>query len=339
MQKSNESKVLNALGIIGSVLLSILFVLMAFAVPICYSAADLLSPKTLTTAIQNVDYVEVLRESDKVDQIVEDMGIDKKTADEIMKSEEVGELLEDVSDDLTEILVDPDSDLDKVDGDFLQKYVDKHFDDIFPIIEEKSDDRLDRDEVKRGIDQIVKDNDGEIKETVSSFKSTKESTSTFSTLAKTAHEATQWYYVLAVCLIELIFLGVIYILRKKNFNGFIWIAINTGIVGSLVSCITLVLASGFTKAITEEMPTFLSGIVDSAVGSVLTNLTIALGTCFIIMIGSIAAYIILRSRKRKLDEKAVLAQKADFARPTDFAPQAAQELTRETEHTTTEETL
>ena len=61
MNRSAGAAVLNGLGIFVSVILSILFVLTAFVLPVYYAVAGMLQPKMLTSVIQNVDYVEILK--------------------------------------------------------------------------------------------------------------------------------------------------------------------------------------------------------------------------------------------------------------------------------------
>ena len=66
MKSSAGSVILNILGVFVAFVLSIVFIVTAFAMPLYYSVAGMLRPQTITTVLQHVDYVEVLKESKEV---------------------------------------------------------------------------------------------------------------------------------------------------------------------------------------------------------------------------------------------------------------------------------
>ena len=108
----------------------------------------------------------------------------------------------------------------------------------------------------------------------------------------------EWQYALIFGVVAAGILALIYLMRKKNFGGFIWIAVNTGIVGALLS--VLAIASNSVIKILVENADFLGAFVNSAVNIVSTKLIIALVTCFAIMVLAIIACVVLRLRKRNL---------------------------------------
>ena len=59
MKKSKGSGFFNILGIFGSIILSIVFVVSAFLLPVYCSITGIMQPKTITTVVQNIDYVEI----------------------------------------------------------------------------------------------------------------------------------------------------------------------------------------------------------------------------------------------------------------------------------------
>lgn len=310
MESAGKSKALNVLGVFLSVILSILFVFIAFIVPIYYSVAGLIMPKTITTVIQKIDYVEVLQSSEEVNNTIKEIGIDAEIANEVMKSKEVGVLLEDFSSEVTTVLSDPEADLNDVDAPFVQEVVDRHIDDIVPVVEKESGAPVQCDKVKSEITKVIKSKDKEIKQMALELQPIKETVTSFSTITKTIQTISKWQYILLICLLEILLLALIYFIRRKNYGGFIWIAVGTGIVGVLVSSVAIVFGSGIVKSFVSELPQILGDIVSTAVGTIVTKLVIALVVCFMLMAISIAACIVLRTMKTKKTEQA-LPESAD----------------------------
>lgn len=300
MKRSGGQIFLGILGGFASVILSIVFILVAFAIPVYYSVAGMLQPKTLTTVIQNIDYVEIIKESADVNQAIEDLGIDSKVTDEIIKSKEVGALLEDCAGKLTEVLGDSAADLSQLDTSFLQGLVDEHIDDILNVVEEKTEIPIVKEEIKTAVNQLIEENSDTIEETMLELEPVKQAIVTYDTITETVQRSLKWQYALGLALVEALLLGLIYLMRKRNFGGFVWIAVDTGIVGILVSVMVAIIGSGLIEQIIADLPSFATGIVDSAVGTALTKLTIALVVCFAIMIASIVACVVLRVRAKKM---------------------------------------
>ena len=300
MKRSGGQIFLGILGGFASVILSIVFILVAFAIPVYYSVAGILQPKTLTTVIQKIDYVEIIKESADVNQAIEDLGIDSKVTDEIIKSKEVGALLEDCAGKLTEVLGDSAADLSQLDTSFLQGLVDEHIDDILNVVEEKTEIPIVKEEIKTAVNRLIEENSDAIEETMLELEPVKQAIVTYDTVTETVQRTLKWQYALGLALVEALLLGLIYLMRKRNFGGFIWIAVDTGIVGILVSVMVAIIGSGLIEQIIADLPSFATGIVDSAVGTALTKLTIALVVCFAIMIASIVACVVLRVRAKKM---------------------------------------
>ena len=299
MKKSGGAIFLNVLGIFASVILSIIFVICAFALPVYYSVAGMLQPKTLTTVIQNIDYVEIIKQSPEVNKVIEDIGVDSTAANDIIKSKEVGKLLEDCTGKLTEILGDKAAKIEDLDASFLQGLVDEHIDDILNVVDEKTEIPISKEDIKTGINNYIENSEEVIEEAILELEPVKQAIVTYDTITETVQRTLSTQFILIAAAIEVIVLALIYLMRKENYGGFIWIAVNTGIVGVLVTAVTAVVSSGFIKEIIATLPSFATGIVDSAVGAATTKLTTALITCFVIMVLSIVAVVVLRVRKKK----------------------------------------
>ena len=299
MKKSGGAIFLNGLGIFASVILSIIFVICAFALPVYYSVAGMLQPKTLTTVIQNIDYVEIIKQSPEVNKVMEDIGVDSTAANDIIKSKEVGKLLEDCTGKLTEILGDKAAKIEDLDASFLQGLVDEHIDDILNVVDEKTEIPISKEDIKTEINNYIENSEEVIEEAILELEPVKQAIVTYDTITETVQRTLSLQFILIAAAIEVIVLALIYLMRKENYGGFIWIAVNTGIVGVLVSAVTVVVSSGFIKDIIATLPSFATGIVDSAVGAAANKLTTALITCFVIMVLSIVAVVVLRVRKKK----------------------------------------
>ena len=295
MEKSAALRVCSAFV---SVLLSILFVVMALVLPIYYSVGGLLLPKTITSIVQNINYVEIFKNTAEINQIITDFNVDSETLDEVMKSKEVGALLNEFSGELTTIVTDTNRSLDEVDSSFIQRLVDKHIDNIIPVIEEKNKAPIEKENLKQEITKVIVSKTDAIKQAVSNLEPVKQTVTTFSTVIKTVQRVLEWQYALIFGVVAAGILALIYLMRKKNFGGFIWIAVNTGIVGALLS--VLAIASNSVIKILVENADFLGAFVNSAVNIVSTKLIIALVTCFAIMVLAIIACVVLRLRKRNL---------------------------------------
>ena len=297
MENTKKNTALNVLGVFASIILSILFVVMAFVVPVYYSVAGMLQPKAITTVVQNIDYVEVFKESDGTKELLEGLGLESEKVDEIIKSKEVGGLLKDCTDKITTLLLDGDASLEEFDASFLQGLVDEHIDGILTVAEDQFGTTIEKEQIKEELDMVIDSSKEAIEQTVMELQPVKETIVTYQPVSDAVQNSLKWYSIAAVILVEVLFLGLIYLMRKRNYGGFIWIAVNTGIAGALVSAVALLVGSGMVKELVATLPSFANGIAVAAVGSATTKLIIALVTCFVIMAAAITACVLLRKKK------------------------------------------
>ena len=149
MKKSAGSVFLNILSVFTALILSIIFIVTAFALPLYYSVAGMLHPKTITKLIQHVDYVEVLRESEEVTQAMKEVGIDAGASNRIIQSDAVGGLLEDCADKLVHIFSQEEVDLSEFNAEFLQGLIDKHMDELLVMVEDTTGKAFQKEELKK----------------------------------------------------------------------------------------------------------------------------------------------------------------------------------------------
>ena len=126
----------------------------------------------------------------------------------------------------------------------------------------------------------------------------KETVVTYSTATELVQTTLKWQTILVLALLEALLLGLIYVVRLKNYGGFVWLAVDTGIVGGLLGAVTLVVSSDLATSIVARAPGFMKGMLSAAMGSIRTTLVIATAVCFGVMVLSIVACSLLRSHKR-----------------------------------------
>lgn len=288
---------LNILSIFASAILSIIFVITTFSIVLYYSVAGLLHPKTITTVIQNVDYVEILKESKDLNQAFIDLGLDEETKDAVIKSDSFDELWDDVAVEFTNFLTDSNTDPNTLDTSALKDIVNNHTDDILAVVQENSDKPIEKNELSEKIDDVFENKSDVIEKTASKLEPIKQMVVTYETATKTVYNTFKWYYILGFCLTEVFFLVLIYILRRKNYSGFIWISVNSGIAGLLLSAAAVVIGSSLVTKIMSSLPSFAGIFVDSAIQHILTKLILSLIICFAIMIASIVACVLFKRKK------------------------------------------
>ncbi len=293
-------KFLNILTVLGSIILSIVFVVTTFSLVLYYSVAGLLHPKTITTVIQNIDYVEVLKESKELNQSFNELGLDEKTKEAVIESDSFNELWDDVAVEFSDFITDSDTEASKLDTSALKDIFKKHTDEILVVVNENSDKQIDKNELSEKIDEVFENKSDVIEKTVSNLEPIKEMVVSYETTTKTVYNTLKWYYILGFCLIEIIFLVLIYIMRRKNYGGFIWISVDTGVTGLLLSVVAIIIGSGLISKVLSNLPSVASIFVDSAINYILTNFIIALIICFAVMTASIVACVLFKRKKNQI---------------------------------------
>ncbi len=291
-------KASGVLCIFVSVILSILFVLTAIIVPVYYSAVGLVQPKAITTVIQNIDYREIIKESDDFNDTVKSLGIsDAGEIDEIMKSDEVGEFLEDCVEVLSSTVGDTDA-LRDFDASSVKELMNKHMDSILDVVEEKTGENIDRKTAKDELAKIIDESDDAIEEIVMELEPIQNTFSEYNETTEIVQKTLTWQFKTVVILIEVALLALIYLLRKKNYSGFIWIAVNTGIVGVIMVIVTAIVKSDFVNAIITDATGFSTELTTAWIGNAGAKFIISFVTCFVIMALSITACVLLRKFRK-----------------------------------------
>lgn len=291
-------KTLSVLTVLASVILSILFVIAAITAPLFYSAAGMIQPKTITNVIQDVDYSEILKDSDDFNQKVEELGIDMDTVDEIIKSESVGDFIEDCAYELALVIGDSEDLAENFNASTVKDLLDEHIDDILDVFEEKTGQTVDRKEIKTELDEMMEENEEVIDDIVMELEPVQETFSEYSEMSKMVQKTLKWQYILILIVTETALLALIYVLRRKNYEGFIWIAIDTGIVGAVMLGATAIINSRVVKGIITQSEGFAAELATSVINNAESKLLMALITCFVIMALSITACVLLKKFRK-----------------------------------------
>lgn len=290
MEKSGGKMFLNIVKILLSIFLSGLFVIIAFVFPVYYAAAGIVKPNNIARVVQNVDYVEILKESEEFNAAMDELGLETDKVDEIIKSDAAGGFLEGFANIVTETVMG-----DSAEGfsiEHIKELADDHIDEITVVLEEQLDKPIKTEEVQNILNGMLDDNADKIESTVANFTSENSIASVYVTVQKTLSLPV----ILIVVLIEITILGLIYLLRAKNYGGFIWISVNSGIVLLLLAVLAVIVNSGLVNTLITGTSSFVSNIVASALGVITGKLLIAIVVLFVIVAASITAFVFLRKR-------------------------------------------
>ncbi len=270
-----------------SVILSVLFMHVAIILPVYYSAVGIFQPKSMTSLIQNIDFIDMIKDSDDFNQSAKDLGIDSaEEIDGIMKSDAVGEFLEDCMAALTSAIEGSESTLDDFNASAVKEIIDKHMDDILDVIEEKTGKTVDRDKAKAEVGKMIEDSDGAIQYIVEEIEPIKESAEGYSIIKKIQKTLT-WQFKLLAILVPTALLAIIYLLCRRIHSGFMWITVDTCVVGIIMLLLTIITGSGFANRTVMQMTGFSTELANAFLDSVKMNFIIAVVTCFAIMAISI----------------------------------------------------
>lgn len=321
MEKSGGKLFLNIVKILLSIFLSGLFVIMAFVFPVYYAAAGIVKPNNIAKVVQNIDYVEILKESEEFNAAMDELGLETDMVDEIIKSDAVGNFLEGFADIVTDTVTDDSAE------DFSIKHIkelaDDHIDEITVVLEKQLDKPIKTEDVQNILNGILDDNADKIESAVANFTSDNPAANVY----KTVQKSLTLPAIIIVTLIEIIILGLIYLLGTKKCGGLIWISVDSGIVLLLLAVVTVIVNSGLVNTLIDGMPSFVSNIAASALGVITSKLLIAMAVLFIIVGASITAFIFLRKKAQSklaavvVDEASTVeeAPAADEAEITDEA--------------------
>lgn len=261
-----------------------------------YSIVGIFKPKTIVKIIQSIDYIAVFKQTEEFDELSAELNVDPEEFDKLMKDKAVGRLFADFAAELSDKMFDPNAKLEDIDAPVFKSLIDEHIDGILPIIEQKNGAPVDKEEARQELHKFIDENPQQLTQTVMSLQPVKEQIMSYSTVTENIYKSLKWYNTLLVWLVEAGVLALIYLMRKRNFGGFIWIAVDTGILGLLTSGAAALVGSGLIKNEIEGMKGFAGAILGSSVDMVSSKFVTALICSFLVMAAAIVACVLLRKR-------------------------------------------
>ena len=282
------SKAKNVFSIIGAVILSVIFVLTATVASVYYSVATIATPKSVSSVIRQVDY----------STFTEGTEVDGEVLNEFVKTPEMKAFIDDFSEQMMNGIYGKDG----LTADSLKALFDEHRDDILKAAGKLGDVKATPEEFSEAIEQIITENADAINESLAELQ---ESSAPAATTIQIIGETLEAKTIIILALFFAVLLGLIYLLRRRNFGGFIWIAVCTGATG--IHTLALFLAFKLVLPNLLELELGTGSFEENMASQILSvsdkGFIILIATALFIMAAAIAAAIVFkRTAKAKQPE-------------------------------------
>lgn len=312
MKKQNTA--VNVITAILAAFLSTLLVVVCVVIPVFKSLTSITTPKKLVTLVQEIDYKELVTENKGVQDAIEEFGIPSDVVNELVSSKAVSELLGLFAEDVSAALAGEKLEQSSITPDAIKSIVNDNIDEIFDIVkntanEEFSEDISDED-IKQVKDEIIKAVNENADEIVESLPDVKEIVTVMEVedaqIIKTILGPTITIILLAVAAV---LAGLIYACRFRNFNALLWLGIDFGSAGLIVTLITAFIGSKFISALITDMISINGTVVDSVIKVYTNGLITGLIILFVLCAVFITGYVLLKKfvlNKKPIEEIAEL---------------------------------
>ena len=304
MANTGTKTFVKVLKILFSIFLSFIFITTAFVLPIYYSVAGIFTPKTVSTVVQNIDFAEMINDSEKFNNAIKEFGIEKESVNEIMQSNEFGAFLESCTSTVMDAVFNNPESLNSFDPAVLKDIIDNHAADITNVLQEKLNLSIKKEDVQSTMHKLLDDNSDQIKESIASLAPDVEGPNHAYKILSFIQTTLKLPVILLCILFEALLLGLIYLLNKNKFGGFIWIIVNSVITALLLTAVFIIFKSNFITNAFISAPNILGNITTIMLGTVTAKLLIAIIVLGLIATAAITAFILLKKHAAK---KAVVA--------------------------------
>ena len=304
MANTGTKTFVKVLKILFSIFLSFIFITTAFVLPIYYSVAGIFTPKTVSTVVQNIDFAEMITDSEEFNNAIKEFGIEKESVNEIMQSNEFGSFLESCTSTVMDAVFNNPESLDSFDPAVLKDIIDNHADDITNVLQEKLNLSIKKEDVQSTMHKLLDDNSDQIKENILYLAPSNEKSHPAYKIMSFIQTTLKLPVILLCILFEVLLLGLIYLLNKNKFGGFIWIIVNSVITALLLTAVFIIFKSNFITNAFISAPNILGNITTTMLGTVTAKLLIAIIVLGLIAAAAITAFILLKKHAAK---KAVVA--------------------------------
>ena len=304
MANTGAKTFVKVLKILFSIFLSFIFITTAFVLPIYYSVAGIFTPKTVSTVVQNIDFAEMITDSEEFNNAIKEFGIEKESVNEIMQSNEFGSFLESCTSTVMDAVFNKPESLDSFDPAVLKDIIDNHADDITNVLQEKLNLSVKKEDVQSTMHKLLDDNSDQIKENILYLAPSNEKSHPAYKIMSFIQTTLKLPVILLCILFEALLLGLIYLLNKNKFGGFIWIIVNSVITALLLTAVFIIFKSNFITNAFISAPNILGNITTTMLGTVTAKLLIAIIVLLLLITVCITAFILLKKHAAK---KAVVA--------------------------------
>ena len=299
---STGMKVLNVLGIIVSIFVSIVLVLTLTVSPMVLSALSLLQPQTLADTVTQMDFSEVV--TDMVGDIGE--GLEEKDAqmlETLLTSDATKEILETYTQGVADVLAGKET-VEGLTAEKLQQIVDGNMDQIAEALQQLGGEFADMttEEISEGVQQIVDENAEEILEVLPKPEELKES------LVAETPEIEQGLALFAAAdTIKLGFVGliavlciIVFVCRLFDWRGFKWLAVDLLIAGVFSGGICAAM-SNTTDLLGElaESSALLKSLLGAVMGNLNSGMIIRTVIMVVVAVVFMAAYLVICKFRKK----------------------------------------
>ena len=315
MANTGTKTFVKVLKILFSIFLSFIFITTAFVLPIYYSVAGIFTPKTVSTVVQNIDFAEMINDSEKFNNAIKEFGIEKESVNEIMQSNEFGAFLESCTSTVMDAVFNNPESLNSFDPAVLKDIIDNHAADITNVLQEKLNLSIKKEDVQSTMHKLLENNSDQIKESIASLAPDVEGPNHAYKILSFIQTTLKLPVILLCILFEALLLGLIYLLNKNKFGGFIWIIVNSVITALLLTAVFIIFKSNFITNAFISAPNILGNITTIMLGTVTAKLLIAIIVLGLIATAAITAFILLKKHAAK---KAVVAINENSIEPEAF---------------------
>ncbi len=305
MAKSGTKTFVMVLKILLSIFLSSIFVITAFVLPIYYSVAGIFTPKTVTTVVQNIDFVEIIKDSEEFNTVIEDLGIDKNAVNKIVQSDEFGNFLESCTGTVMDAIINDPHKLESFDVGVLQDIVNNHVDDITAVLQEEINGSIKKEDVQSTMHKFLEENSDQIKENILYLAPSNEKSHPAYKIMSFIQTTLKLPVILLAILFEVLLLGLIYLLNKNKFGGFIWTTVNSAILLILLTLVFALFKSNFITNAFISAPNIWGNVATTMLGTVTAKLLIAIIVLLLLITACIIAFILLKKYAAKKEVVAI----------------------------------
>ena len=288
-----KSKALKIIGIVACVLLSIYVIISVVATSFYYSIKALTKPEAVAVVIQQVDYKQVFDANPLVKQILVKNGITSVMAENIIKSEQGGKIIEAYTKEIVEIFKS--APMDKItDASYIKELISDNKFRFVEIDEKNAEAKLSPKVVEKIIDNLLKD-DAVIEKTISVITEIKDIVKTVETSRTVTNNFSLW----SIILIVMAVIAVAVIIIIMHSNGFLMVGLDFAVI-SIILCLVIAFSkSSFISLLALEISDFGAQIIESAVSVSVDKIeVIVIGTIIMAVLFS-GFFVVLKLLKKK----------------------------------------